>query len=299
MKTLATPYPLRHRLQGERVIRRFFVQPITMSRIIAVANNKGGVGKTTSTYNLGHALAQEGTKVLLCDIDPQAMLTRLLDVESKELPATLYDLLVPVRTVPEATAVVQPTAMPGVFLLPGSADLARFELQLATKLNRELTLRRALAAFTDFDFILLDCPPDLNLLNTNALAAAQHVLIPVSSESITLEALHDFLSTAEEVRRELNPELTHRMLVTKHEAKTGHARVMLAALQRAYAGRLYETVIPYSVRAKDAAAAHESVLTFAPTSPVAEAYRRLAREITKPPGVPEAAGIIEEISHHA
>jgi chromosome partitioning protein len=189
--------------------------------------------------------------------------------------------------------------MAGVFLLPGSPNLARLELQLATKINRELTLRRALLAFTDFDFILLDCPPDLNLLNTCALAAAHHVLIPVSSESMTLEALQDFRATLEEVRRELNPELTDRIVVTKHEAKTSHARAMLAALQRTYPDRLYAAVIPYAVSAKDAAAAHESVLTFDPKSSVAEAYRRLADEVANRGGESEAVGLVHEINNHA
>ncbi len=271
-----------------------------MPRIIAVANNKGGVGKTTTSYNLGHALARDGqTKVLLCDVDPQAMLTKLLEFHPEEPRPTLYDLLVPPPAPSTASDLIHATAMTGVSLLPGSTDLTRVELQLATKINRELTLRRALAAFTGFDFVLLDCPPDLNLLTTNALAAAHHVVIPVSSESMSLEALGDFRTTLEEVRRELNVGLTARILVTKHEAKTGHARAMLAALQNAYPNELYATVVPYSVAAKDAAASHESVLTFAPDSPVADAYRQLANEITKRGGDSEAVGLVHQITNHA
>jgi chromosome partitioning protein len=267
-------------------------------KIVAIANHKGGVGKTTTSYNLAHALAADGARVLLCDVDPQAMLTKLLNFQPHELPATLYDVLIPSQNAASPGAVVQATAMPGVFLLPGSPDLARLELQLASKINRELTLRRALATLNDFDFILLDCPPDLNLLNTTALAAAHHVLIPVSSESMTLEALHDFRATLEEVRRELNPALTDRIVVTKHEPKTSHARAMLAALQKTYPGGLYEAIIPYSVRAKDAAAAHESVLTFAPGSPVAEAYRHLAHEVAGGGVVTEANGLLHEINNN-
>ena len=271
-----------------------------MTKIIAIANHKGGVGKTTTSYNLAHALAQDGgTKVLLCDVDPQAMLTKLLNFQPDALPATLYHLLTPLQTPPAPAEVVRTTAMPGVFLIPAAADLARLELELASKINRELTLRRALASFTDFDFILLDCPPDLTVLNTSALAAAHHVLIPVSSESMTLEALYDFRATLEEVRAELNPDLTDRMVVTKHEAKTGHARAMLAALQKAFPEQLYAAVIPYSVVAKDAAAAHESVLTFAPASSVAEAYRRLAGEVADSRPVPEPLGVPHKMNHHA
>src|SRR5262245_56978753 len=141
-----------------------------MPRIIAIANHKGGVGKTTTTYNLAHALARDGrTRVLVCDVDPQAMLTKLLAVQPQLLSASLATLLVPFGTPLEPEQLIHSTSMPGVFLLPAASDLANVELQLTTKINRELTLRRALEPFKDFDFILLDCPPDLNLLNTNAL----------------------------------------------------------------------------------------------------------------------------------
>ncbi len=271
-----------------------------MACTIAIANHKGGVGKTTTSYQLAHALAESvHARVLLCDLDPQAMLTKLLNFRPEDLPQTLHNVLAPFQALPDARGIVHGTEMSGVFLLPGSPDLARLEIQLATKINRELTLRRALEPFSDFDFILLDCPPDLNLLNTNALAAADHVLIPVSTESMTLEALYDFRTTLEEVRRELNPHLTDRIVVTKHEAKTSHARAMLEALEKAYPAGLYRSVIPYSVVAKDAAAAHESVLTFAPKSPVAEAYRRLAEEIAHTGHGNQVAPSVNEPIHHA
>lgn len=253
-----------------------------MSRIIAIGNHKGGVGKTTTSLNLAHALAADGTtKVLLCDVDPQAMLTKILGFDPPALPLTLYDLLVPHERMTVAQDVIHATSIPGVSLLPASTALANAEVQLVHKINRELTLRRALEPLTEFHFILLDCPPALSLLNTNALAAAHEVLIPVSSEFMTLEALQDFLATTEVVRRELNPGLVIRgILVTKHEGKTGHARTMLEALKVSFGEKVFTSVIPYSVGAKDSVAASQSMLTYDPESVVAHAYRSLAAELT-------------------
>lgn len=252
-----------------------------MTRIIAIANHKGGVGKTTSSLNLAHALAADGAMpVLLCDLDPQASLTNALGFRDVDLAATIYDLL---KAQPTGTieSVIQPTSIPGVSLLPASGRLADLETQLASKMNRERVLARALAPVGDtYSFILLDCPPALGLLNTNALSAAHEVLVPASTDIMSIEVVPKFEETIREVQREINPALAFAgILVTKHE-KTIHAREMLDALRARYPGKVFESVIPYSVRAKNSIAARQSILMFDPASSVAEAYRHLAYELT-------------------
>jgi chromosome partitioning protein len=253
-----------------------------MTKIIAVANHKGGVGKTTTSLNLAHAFADDGkTTVLLCDLDPQASLSKLLGVDTETPPFTLYDILMQTRQTIRAEDVIRPTSMAGVSIIPASGQLANVETQLVSRLNRERTLGRALRPLAEsFSFVLLDCPPALNLLTMNALAAADEVLIPVASEYLALQALQDFLDTTEEVRAELNPELKIAgILVTQHQSKTGHARGVLDALRQTFPDRIFHSVIPYSVRAKDSVAAAQSILTYDPKSPVAKAYRGLAQEL--------------------
>jgi chromosome partitioning protein len=254
-----------------------------MPRIIAIANHKGGVGKTTTSLNLGHALAaDEAGRVLLCDLDPQASLTKLILAPEAENPrATVYDLLVGKGLDLAADRVIRPTPNSNVFLLPAHADLAKVEMELASRLNREHLLARLLQSLDEpFDFILLDCPPALNLLTTNALAAAHEVLIPVEAGFLELEALDAFLGTVEEIRRELNPELRVKgILLTKHRAMTDHDRTILEGLRDAQPEVVFRSVIPYSGRAKESVAARQSVLTYDPDSPLADAYRSLAREL--------------------
>ncbi len=243
--------------------------------------SQGRGGQTTTSLNLAHALAADSkTTVLLVDLDPQASLTRLLSVKTHAL--TLYDLLLQTRPGIAASDLVVPTKMGGVSILPAHGQLANLETQLASKLNRERILRRVLRPISEtYSFVLLDCPPSLNLLTMNALAAADEVLIPVASEYLALQALKDFLTTTDEVRQEINAELKIAgILVTQHQSQTGHGRSMLEALRQAFSGRVFDSVIPYSVRAKDSVAASQSILTYDPKSALAKAYRGLAHELT-------------------
>lgn len=249
-----------------------------MTRIIAIANHKGGVGKTTTAFTLAGYYADQGKKVLACDLDPQASLTKLFGFKPDTLGLTLADLLLRSDVGAE---VIQPTSIAGVHLIPANTSLADAEKRLITKMNRERTLARALAPLAAaFDYVLLDCPPALDLLNTNGLAAAHEVLIPLESSPLALQALPEFLKTVEDIRREGNPELlVGRIFVTKHRAHTGHSHDVLRAVLTQFPGKVSPAVIPLAVLAKDSAAAKKRIFFYDPKSAVAEAYRNLAQEI--------------------
>lgn len=253
-----------------------------MSRIIAVANHKGGVGKTSTCLHLSHALAADGkTKVLLVDLDPQASLTHIvLTTNGEKVPPTFYYLLLGLQP-PGAAELIQPTRHPGIFLVPATGDLANVEIQLAPRMNRERVLERVLRPLADaFDLVFLDCPPALNLLTMNALAAADEVLIPIESGFLELHALHAFLASTREVQRELNPHLKiGGIVLTKHHGNTSHGRGLLEELRRSFPEVLFQSVIPYSIRAKESVARLESIFSYDPKSAVAEAYRSLAEEV--------------------
>lgn len=249
------------------------------AKVIAVCNQKGGVGKTTSTINLGAALAEYGRRVLLVDLDPQGALSAGLGVPHHELDETVYNLLVP----PQAATddVLMRTRVDGLDLLPSNIDLSAAEIQLVTEVGREQALGRALHPVLDrYDFVLIDCQPSLGLLTVNALACSDSVVIPMECEYFSLRGLALLTDTVDKVHDRLNPRLhLGGILVTMFDARTLHSREVMARVVEVFGDTVYDTVISRTVRFPETSVAGEPITSWAPKSAGAEAYRALAREV--------------------
>jgi chromosome partitioning protein len=249
------------------------------ARIIALCNQKGGVGKTTSTINLGAALAEMGRRVLLLDFDPQGALSVGLGVAPHQLDRTVYNLLMQ-RSIGVEDILLK-TGVPGMDLLPSNIDLSAAEVQLVNEVAREQTLARALATISDeYDFILIDCQPSLGLLTVNALTAAHGVLIPLECEFFSLRGVALLIETIEKVRERLNPALEiDGILATMYDARTLHGREVFSRVVEAFGDTVYDTVIARTVRFPETTVAGEPITTWAPNSSGAAASRSLAREV--------------------
>lgn len=252
--------------------------PPRAARVVAVTNQKGGVGKTTTAINLGAALADEGARVLVVDIDPQANATTGLGINWRERDVTMYQVLL--DEVPLAACRIA-TAVPRLDVAPSSLDLAGAELELVSAFSRELRLRRAIDPLrTEYDLILVDCPPSLGLLTVNALAAADEVLVPVQCEYYALEGLGQLIQNVELVQRSLNPALRISTLVlVMYDARTKLAEQVADDVRRHFPTEVCRTVIPRSVRLSEAPSYGQPITSFDPTSRGAIAYRDLAREV--------------------
>jgi chromosome partitioning protein len=249
------------------------------ARIISMCNQKGGVGKTTTTINLGAALAEYGRKVLLVDFDPQGSLSVGLGLNPHQMDLTIYNLLMQRDVTLED--VVVPTGVPGMDLLPSNIDLSAAEVQLVHEVAREQTLSRVLApAIETYDVILIDCQPSLGLLTVNALTASDGVIVPLECEYFALRGVALLKTTIDKVRERLNPKLTiDGVLGTMYDGRTLHGREVMERLVEAWGDTVFHTVIRRTVKFSDSTVAGEPITSYATTSPGAESYRQLAKEV--------------------
>jgi chromosome partitioning protein len=251
-----------------------------MARVVAVANQKGGVAKTTTVHSLGYAWAETGLRVLLVDLDPQACLTYSTGLDPSTLPVSLHDVFV--RTMKAADARYVVAGIDGLDILPATIDLASTEVHLLTRTSREHVLRRALKGLHDqYDIMLVDCPPSLGILAINGLCAADEVLIPLQCETLCSRGVGQLLEMIDDVRMFANADLRVRGIInTIYDERTSHGRGILADVKERYGLEVLDPPVPKSVRFAEAPEFGRCILQHAPTSAGAEAYRALARQLS-------------------
>ncbi|MCW5712923.1 MAG: ParA family protein [Bauldia sp.] len=253
-------------------------------RVIALANQKGGVGKTTTAINLGTALAAIGEEVLIVDLDPQGNASTGLGIDRKQRQRSTYDVMVGEARLHD---VVVPTAVPRMSVAPSTLDLLGVELEIAADPNRAYHLRNAVAGLDtirdrNFTYLLVDCPPSLNLLTINAMTAAHSVLVPLQCEFFALEGLSQLLKTVEQVRKSLNPDLSiHGIVLTMYDSRNNLSGQVAADVRAHMGDKVYETVIPRNVRISEAPSHGKPVMLYDFHSSGSQAYLRLASEIIK------------------
>jgi len=248
--------------------------------VIAVANQKGGVGKTTTTVNLGACLAELGFRTLVVDLDPQGNASTGLGIENRGLETSMYHVIM--HEVPLEDC-IEPSAVKGLFVAPASLDLAGAEIELVPAFSRENRLRRAIeAVLDDYDYVLIDCPPSLGLLTVNGLNAANEVLVPIQCEYYALEGLGQLLRNVDLVKRNLNPDLEVSTIVcVMYDARTKLADQVVTEVRDHFGDKVCRTVIPRTVRLSEAPSFGQPIITFDPTSRGAVAYREVAKEVSR------------------
>ena len=258
-----------------------------MTRVVAVANQKGGVAKTTSVHALGVAMAEQGRRILMVDLDPQASLTWACGIDPDALEVSIHDVLLKRAKVADALIELRPPApevegKPGVLhLLPSTIDLAGAELHLLTKTGREYVLRKALSKLADrYDKVLIDCPPSLGILTINGLTAADEVVIPLQCESLSQRGVGQLLETIEDVRDYTNEDLSVRgVIATLFDGRTKLAHQVVEQVRKEYGVKVLEPFVPKSVKVAEAPGKGRSIITHAPSSRSAVAYRELAAQL--------------------
>lgn len=247
--------------------------------IISMCNQKGGVGKTTSTINMGACLAELGRKVLLVDLDPQGALSAGLGLTHDQIEDTIYDVMLDSQT--SIHSAIQHTSVPNLDLVPANIDLSAAEIQMVNEVGREHTLARALRPIRrDYDFIIIDCQPSLGLLTVNALACSQGVIIPMECEFFSLRGLALLTDTVEKVSERINFDLeVMGILVTMFDRRTKHAREVMDRVVEYFGDKVFDTVITRTVRFPETSVAGEPITSWAPSSQAAQQYRNLAKEV--------------------
>jgi chromosome partitioning protein len=251
----------------------------SLPRVMAVANQKGGVGKTTTSVNLGAALAELGFRVLVIDLDPQANATTGLGIDARTFEISMYDVLMRDASLEDC---VEPTSMKNLFVAPATIALAGAEIELVPAFSRELKLKKSIeVVIDDFDYVLIDCPPSLGLITVNALAAADEVLVPIQCEYYALEGLSQLMRNVHLVASNLNPQLDISTIVlTMYDARTKLADQVANEVREHFGSKVCRIVIPRTVRLSEAPSFGQPITTFDPASRGAVAYRELAKEVS-------------------
>jgi chromosome partitioning protein len=254
--------------------------PRALPRVIAIANQKGGVGKTTTTVNLGACLAELGFRTLVIDLDPQGNASTGLGIENRGLETSMYHVIM--HEVPLEDC-IEPSAVKNLFVAPASLDLAGAEIELVPAFSRENRLRRAIAAvLDDYDYVLIDCPPSLGLLTVNGLNGADEVLVPIQCEYYALEGLGQLLRNVDLVKRNLNPNLEVSTIVcVMYDARTKLADQVVREVREHFGDKVCRTVVPRTVRLSEAPSFGQPIITFDSSSRGAVAYRELAKEVSR------------------
>jgi chromosome partitioning protein len=250
-----------------------------LPRVMAIANQKGGVGKTTTAINLGACLADLGFRTLIIDLDPQGNASTGLGIDPRGLEHSMYDVVI--REIPLEDC-IEPTSVRNLFVAPASLDLAGAEIELVPAFSREMRLKRAIeAVLDDYDYVLIDCPPSLGLLTVNGLAAASEVVVPIQCEYYALEGLGQLLRNVDLVRRSLNPTLeVTTIILVMYDARTKLSDQVVAEVRSHFGDKVCRNVVPRTVRLSEAPSFGQPIIAFDPSSRGAIAYRELAKEVS-------------------